>query len=162
MAQTTTMIFLVATLLMAATIVSGQKPPTPVAPSPTVDEAMNCAAGLTVCVPTITGGGTPSQECCTAIDIALKTQITCLCGFIKSATLVVPFNVTAFSALLSQNCGIDTDPNLCSQTSAQAPPSPTTTAPIPGPPKAGKNAASKLAGTGLVGIVLTTMATMLY
>ncbi|CAH2071434.1 unnamed protein product [Thlaspi arvense] len=61
MAQTTIVIFPTATLLMAATVVSGQKPPSPTAPH-TVNEVMNCAAGLTNCVPAITLGGTPSSE----------------------------------------------------------------------------------------------------
>ncbi|KAL0730663.1 hypothetical protein Bca4012_026757 [Brassica carinata] len=153
MAQTTTVIFILATLLLAATVVSGQTPHSPVAPSPTINEAMNCAAGLTVCLPAFAQGGTPSQECCTAVETAVKTQLSCLCGFIKAPVLVVPFNVTAFSALISKTCGINTDTNLCSEPTAQAP-LPHTTAPPPGAPKADKAAASKLAETGLVGIVL--------
>lgn len=115
MAQTTTVIFILATLLLAATVVSGQTPHSPVAPSPTINEAMNCAAGLTVCLPAFAQGGTPSQECCTAVETAVKTQLSCLCGFIKAPVLVVPFNVTAFSALISKTCGINTDTNLCSE-----------------------------------------------
>lgn len=112
MAQTTTVIFILATLLVPATVVSGQTPPSPVAPSPTINEAMNCAAGLTVCLPAFAQGGTPSKECCTAV----KTQQSCLCGFIKAPVLVVPFNITAFSALISKSCGINTNLNLCSET----------------------------------------------
>lgn len=116
MAQTTTMIFLLATLLMAATTVSGQGP-IPLAPSPAVNEVMNCAAGLAVCLPAITQRGPPSPECCTAFETAVKTQLSCLCGFIKSPPmLLIPFNVTAFNAVLSQTCGFTTDPNLCSET----------------------------------------------
>ncbi|KAG7552881.1 Bifunctional inhibitor/plant lipid transfer protein/seed storage helical domain [Arabidopsis thaliana x Arabidopsis arenosa] len=159
MAQTTTVIFLLATLLMAATTVSGQGPHLPLAPSPSVNEVMNCAAGLAVCLPAITQGGPPLPECCTALETAVKTQLPCLCGLIKSPTLLIPFNVTAFNALLSQTCGITTDPNMCSEKTAQAP-LPHTAAPVPGPPN--KNAASKLAGTGLVGIVLITIVAMFY
>lgn len=115
MAESITMIFLLATLLMAATTVSGQGPPSPPAPSPTINEVMNCAADLAVCVPAITQGVTPSLECCTALETALKTKLSCLCGFIKSPMLLVPFNVTAFNALLSQTCGLSTDPKLCSE-----------------------------------------------
>ncbi|CAN7123979.1 unnamed protein product [Brassica rapa subsp. narinosa] len=144
MAQTTTVIFILATLLVPATVVSGQTPPSPVAPSPTINEAMNCAAGLTVCLPAFAQGGTPSKECCTAV----KTQQSCLCGFIKAPVLVVPFNITAFSALISKSCGINTDLNLCSETPAHAP-LPHMTAPPSGTPKTDKDAASKPAETGL-------------
>ncbi|KAL9286538.1 putative bifunctional inhibitor/plant lipid transfer protein/seed storage helical [Arabidopsis thaliana] len=161
MAQTTTVIFLLATLLMAATTVSGQGPHIPLAPSPSVNEAMNCAAGLAVCLPAITQRGPPSQECCTAVETALNTQLSCLCGFIKSPMLLIPFNVTDFNALFSKTCGLTTDPNLCSETAAQAP-LPKTAAPVPGAPKSDKDAASKLAGTGLVGIVVITIAAMFY
>ncbi|KAL1190860.1 Non-specific lipid transfer protein GPI-anchored 24 [Cardamine amara subsp. amara] len=154
MAQTTTMIFLLATLLMAATTVSGQEP----APSPTINDVMNCAADLTVCLPVITQRKTPSPECCTALETALKTKLSCLCGFIKSTMLLVPFNVTAFNAA----CGLNTDPNLCSETAGAPPPLPQTKAPMPGPPKADKDAASKLTGTGLVGIVFITISAMFY
>uniref|UniRef100_A0A0D3AST5 Bifunctional inhibitor/plant lipid transfer protein/seed storage helical domain-containing protein n=1 Tax=Brassica oleracea var. oleracea TaxID=109376 RepID=A0A0D3AST5_BRAOL len=116
MAQTTTVIFILATLLVATTVVSGQTPPSPVAPSPTINEAMNCAAGLTVCLPAFAQGGTSPKECCTALETAVKTQQSCLCGFIKAPALVVPFNITAFSALISKSCGINTDLNLCSET----------------------------------------------
>ncbi|EFH51027.1 protease inhibitor/seed storage/lipid transfer protein family protein [Arabidopsis lyrata subsp. lyrata] len=161
MAQTTTVIFLLATLLMAAMTVSGHGPHLPLAPSPSVNEVMNCAAGLAVCLPAITQGGPPTPECCTALETAVKTQLPCLCGLIKSPTLLIPFNVTAFNALLSQTCGLTADPNMCSEIVAQAP-LPQTAAPVPGPPKSDKNAASKLAGTGLVGVVLITIAAMFY
>lgn len=111
MGQTTTMIFLLATLLMAA---SGQGQPSMPAPSPTVNEAMNCTAGLAICISDLTMGGTPSQECCTAIDITIKTQLLCLCSFIKRSP--IPVNVTDFNARLSQSCGLTTDPIMCTET----------------------------------------------
>ncbi|EOA23079.1 hypothetical protein CARUB_v10003860mg [Capsella rubella] len=159
MARTITMIFLLATLLMAATTVSGQGPQIPLAPSPAVNEVMNCAAGLAICVPAMTQGGPLSPDCCTALETAMKTQLPCLCGLIKSPMLLVPFNVTVFNALLSQSCGHTADPNLCSETTAQAP-LPQTKAPSPVPTKSEKDAASKVARTGLVGIVLITIALM--
>ncbi|WZZ34740.1 hypothetical protein YC2023_018141 [Brassica napus] len=148
MAQTTTVIFILATLLVATTVVSGQTPPSPVAPSPTINEAMNCAAGLTVCLPAFAQGGTSPKECCTALETAVKTQQSCLCGFIKAPALVVPFNITAFSALISKSCGINTDLNLCSETA--------------GAPKTDKDAASKPAETGLVGIALIMISALFY
>ncbi|CAN6854472.1 unnamed protein product [Brassica oleracea] len=162
MAQTTTVIFILATLLVATTVVSGQTPPSPVAPSPTINEAMNCAAGLTVCLPAFAQGGTSPKECCTALETAVKTQQSCLCGFIKAPALVVPFNITAFSVLISKSCGINTDLNLCSGTAAQAPPLPHMTAPPPGAPKTDKDAASKPAETGLVGIALIMISALFY
>ncbi|KAJ0243202.1 Non-specific lipid transfer protein GPI-anchored 24 [Hirschfeldia incana] len=162
MAQTTTVIFILAIFLVAATVVSGETPNSLVAPSPTINEAMNCAAGLTVCLPAFAQGGNPSQECCTAIETAVKTQLSCLCRFIKPPVLVVPFNITAFNALISKTCGINTYNNLCSETTAQAPLPPHATAPPPGAPKADKAAASKLAETGLVGIVLIMISAIFY
>ncbi|CAN8246379.1 unnamed protein product [Cochlearia groenlandica] len=161
MAKTTNMIFLLATLLMAARVVSGQEPPSLVAPSPENNKGKNCMEDLTVCLPSITQGGTPSQECCTALNTAVKTQLSCLCGFIKSPVLFIPFDVSIFNVLFSQSCGLDTDSNLCSVTAARAP-SPQVKAPVQGPPKGDKNAASKLVGTGLVGIVFFTIATIFY
>ncbi|XP_010422203.1 PREDICTED: non-specific lipid transfer protein-like 1 [Camelina sativa] len=163
MAQITAVIFLLATLLMVATTVSGQGPHIPLAPSPAINEVMNCTSGLAVCAPAIIQGGTPSPECCTAIETAVNTQLSCLCKFIKSPMLFVPFNVTTFNALFSQTCGLTADPNLCSKTTAQAP-LPQTKAPSPVPTESDKDAAtaSKLAGTGLVGIVLITISAMFY
>ncbi|KAF8105844.1 hypothetical protein N665_0153s0005 [Sinapis alba] len=163
MVQTTTLIFILATLLVAATDVSGQTPDSPVAPSPTMNEAMNCAEGLTVCLPAFAQGGTPSQECCAALETAVKTQLSCLCGFIKAPVLVVPFNVTAFNALISKTCGINTDTNLCSETPAEAPlPLPHTPAPPPGEHKADKDAASKRTETGFLGVVLIMISAIFY
>ncbi|KAF2564074.1 hypothetical protein F2Q70_00017039 [Brassica cretica] len=87
MAQTTTVIFILATLLVATTVVSGQTPPSPVAPSPTINEAMNCAAGLTVCLPAFAQGGTSPKECCTALETAVKTQQSCLSISLPSVLL---------------------------------------------------------------------------
>ncbi|KFK31970.1 hypothetical protein AALP_AA6G183400 [Arabis alpina] len=151
---TTTTIILLAALLMAATAVSGQGP----ASSP--NASMFCGANLGLCAAALKGGGPPPAECCASLDKAVKTQLKCLCDILTNPLILAGFGLTVENALLiPKSCGIDAAPSMCS---AAKTPSTQGVPPVAGPPKNDKAAATKVAGTGLVGIVFMTISLMLY
>ncbi|VVB07731.1 unnamed protein product [Arabis nemorensis] len=151
---TTTTIILLAALLMAATVVSGQEA------APPSNAGMVCGTNLGLCAAALKGGGPPPAECCTSLDIAAKTQLKCLCAILTNPQILAAFNLTTENALLiPKSCGIDAASSMCS---AEKTPLPQGVPPVAGPPKNDKAVATKVAGTGLVGIVLMTIPMMFY
>ncbi|XP_013619902.1 PREDICTED: non-specific lipid transfer protein GPI-anchored 2-like [Brassica oleracea var. oleracea] len=154
---TTTTLLLLSALLIAATIVNGQG-----AMAPPPNASMVCEANLGLCAAALKVGEKSSEECCTSLDKAVKTQLKCLCAILTNPQVLAGFNLTVENALLiPKSCGIDAGPSMCSAAKA---PLPHGVPPVPGPPKVDKDAApaSNLAGTGLVGIALITISMMFY
>ncbi|RID63445.1 hypothetical protein BRARA_E02453 [Brassica rapa] len=138
---TTTTLLLLSTLLIAAIVVNGQG-----AKAPPPNAGMVCDANLGLCAAALKVGAKSSEECCTSLEKAVKTQLKCLCAILTNPQVLAGFNLTVENALLiPKSCGIDAGPSMCS-----------------GPPKGEKDAASNLAGTGLVGITLITISMMFY
>ncbi|CAG7877324.1 hypothetical protein BRARA_E02453 [Brassica rapa] len=152
---TTTTLLLLSTLLIAAIVVNGQG-----AKAPPPNAGMVCDANLGLCAAALKVGAKSSEECCTSLEKAVKTQLKCLCAILTNPQVLAGFNLTVENALLiPKSCGIDAGPSMCSAAKA---PLPHGVPPVPGPPKGEKDAASNLAGTGLVGITLITISMMFY
>ncbi|CAA7018616.1 unnamed protein product [Microthlaspi erraticum] len=161
MSQTTTTttstatVVLLTILLMAATVVSGQGD---TAPPP--NASIVCGANLGLCAAALTQGGKPSEECCKSLDTAVKTQLKCLCDILTNPQILAGYGLTVENVLLiPKSCGIDAGTSMCSAAKA---PLPHGIPPVPGPPKDDKGAATKLAGTGLAGIIFMMISTMFY
>ncbi|XP_056849088.1 non-specific lipid transfer protein GPI-anchored 24-like [Raphanus sativus] len=149
---TTTTLVLLSVLLIAATVVNGQE-----AMAPPPNAGMFCEANLGLCAAALKIGAKPSDECCTSLNKAVKTQLKCLCAILTNPQVLAGFNLTVENAFhIPQSCGIDAGPSMCSAAKA---PLPNGVPPVSGPPK---NAATNLAGTGLVGIALMTISLMFY
>ncbi|CAH2071409.1 unnamed protein product [Thlaspi arvense] len=134
-------IVLITVFLIVATSVTGQgeAAPPPIA-------GMVCGADLGLCAAALVKGGKPSEQCCTGLDKAVKTQVKCLCDILMNPKILAGFNLTVENALLiPKSCGIDAGSSMCS-----------------GPPEDDKGVATKLAGTGLVGIALMTISMIFY
>nr|VDC72356.1 unnamed protein product [Brassica rapa] len=139
---TTTTLLLLSTLLIAAIVVNGQG-----AKAPPPNAGMVCDANLGLCAAALKVGAKSSEECCTSLEKAVKTQLKCLCAILTNPQVLAGFNLTVENALLiPKSCGIDAGPSMCSAAKA---PLPHGVPPVPGPPKGEKDAASNLAGTGL-------------
>ncbi|XP_010529492.1 PREDICTED: non-specific lipid-transfer protein-like protein At5g64080 [Tarenaya hassleriana] len=144
MAQTTTRILLLAAWLVAATAVSAQAP-SPGSPNCSVSDLSVCASAVQ--------GENPNEKCCSALAMAIKTELPCLCHLFSS----VPNPEVALS--IPKKCNLPVDANICS--ASHAPP-PQALAPQAGSPKGQKGAAAKMTGTGLFGLFLISITMMFY
>ncbi|CAH2071424.1 unnamed protein product [Thlaspi arvense] len=154
MASTMTIVLITVFLIVATSVTGqGEAAPPPIA-------GMVCGADLGLCAAALVKGGKPSEECCTGLDLAVKTQVKCLCDILMNPQILAGFNLTVENALLiPKSCGIDAGSSMCS---AAKTPLPQGVPPVAGPPEDVKGVATKLAGTGLVGIALMTISMIFY
>lgn len=107
---TTTTLVLLSVLLIAATVVNGQG-----AMAPPPNAGMVCEVNLGLCAAALKVGAKPSDECCTSLNKAVKTQLKCLCAILTNPQVLAGFNLTVENAFhIPQSCGIDAGPSMCS------------------------------------------------
>ncbi|GAB2274111.1 hypothetical protein Dimus_008882 [Dionaea muscipula] len=112
----------------------------------------SCGESLTPCANYLNATSTkPPSTCCDPLKQAIDTQKACLCALFNSSSLFTTLGINATQALaLPVRCGITAiQTNICASAPATSP-SATTSA----PPPPGKNAAGRISGTGVSGLLI--------
>ncbi|GMH29827.1 hypothetical protein Nepgr_031670 [Nepenthes gracilis] len=114
-----------------------------------------CASNLVLCAQYLNDTNPPST-CCSALATVISKQKECLCNIYNDTSLLKAYHINLTQALLlPMHCNITTSQtNIC----ASAPTPSSSTSPTP----PGKNAAGRIACTGVSGLLLFWAAALLF